>query len=304
MQTSSVSLTEDLTVEDAFSRVLQGNLSGVKEWAPVALAGEDIEGVHQMRVCLRRMRSALTVFRTAIPKKATKSFAKDMRWASKALDRARDLDVYITENLASKRKGRQRSLRKIAERHREEAYGKVGSFIKGQRYADLCKKLSEWTHAKAWREQLSTSQQDKLRENITPFSARVLENHRSAILAYGTEIEHLDSETLHRLRIECKKLRYATEFFAPLYGDQMKAFTGHLKNLQDLLGALHDTAVMKGLQEDLLKTKKNKKLVSFTRKLERRRQKEAQKILKKLSSRWRSFALAERPWDVAAHAVA
>jgi len=102
MQTSSISITGDLTVEEAFSRILLGNLAGVEEWAPVALAGEDIEGVHQMRVCLRRMRSALTVFRIAIPKAATKSFAKDMRWASKALDRARDLDVYITENLASK----------------------------------------------------------------------------------------------------------------------------------------------------------------------------------------------------------
>ena len=304
MQTPSSLITEDLTVEEAFSQVLQGNLSGVKEWAPVALAGEDIEGVHQMRVCLRRMRSALTVYRTAIPKKATKSFAKDMRWASKALDRARDLDVYITENLASKRKGQQRSLRKIAESHREKAYGKVGSFIKGKEYADLCKKISEWTETKAWRKQLSTGQQDKLQENITPFSARVLESHRSAILAYGTEIEHLDSETLHRLRIECKKLRYATEFFAPLYGDQMKAFTGHLKNLQDLLGALHDTAVMKGLHVDLLKKKKDKKLASFTHKLERRRQRDAQKILKKLSSRWQAFALAERPWDGTTHAVA
>ena len=75
----------------------------------------------------------------------------------------------------------------------------------------------------------------------------------------------------------------------------MEAFTGHLKNLQDLLGTLHDTAVMKGLQADLLKKNKDKKLAKFTRKLERRRQKDAQKILKKLSSRWQAFALAERP---------
>ena len=257
-----------------------------------------------MRVCLRRMRSALTVFRSAIPKTATKSFAKDMRRASNALDRARDLDVYITENLASKGKGRKRKLSDIAEKHRRDAYGKVSAFIKGQRYADLCKRISAWSESKAWREKLTTDQWDKLQESITPFSARVLEAQRSTILAYGIEIEHLGSETLHQLRIECKKLRYATEFFEPLYGDQMKAFTGNLKRLQDLLGALHDTAVMHGLQEDLLKTKKDKKLVSFTRKLERRRQKEAQKILKKLSGRWRSFALAERPWDATAHAVA
>jgi len=133
----------------------------------------------------------------------------------------------------------------------------------------------------------------------------VLENHRSTILGYGTKIEQLDSDTLHRLRIECKKLRYATEFFAPLYGGQMKAFTGHLKNLQDLLGALHDTAVMKGIQEELLKKKKkDKKLASFTRKLEHQRQEEAQKILKNLSDLWRTFAQAKRPWIAIIDAVA
>ena len=62
-----------------------------------------------MRVCIRRMRSALTVFREAIPRKVTASFAKEMRWAVQALDRARDLDVYITENLSSKEKNNRRN---------------------------------------------------------------------------------------------------------------------------------------------------------------------------------------------------
>jgi CHAD domain-containing protein len=304
MQTKATAIEVDLTVEEAFARILQNNLASVQEWAPIALRGEDIEGVHQMRVCLRRMRSALTVFRSAIRKKTTKSLSNEIRWAAKALDRARDLDVYITENLTSKGNGHQKRLRKIAEKHRQEAYEQVEELIKGRRYAALCKEFNDWIEARKWCEKFSADQQDRFQENITPFASRVLEEHRSIILEYGKEIDQLDNETLHKLRIECKKLRYATEFFKPLYGGQMKSFTGHLKNLQDLLGLIHDTAVMTGLQEDLLKNEKNKKLSSFTHKLERQRQKEALKILKMVSNRWQAFSEAERPWPTTTDAAA
>ncbi len=296
MQASSVLITGDLTIEEAFVRVLRGNLSGVKNWAPVALDGEDIEGVHQMRVCIRRMRSALTVFQTAVPKKVTKSFSKEMRWAAKALDRARDLDVYLAENFSSREKGDRKQLRKVAEKHRKHAYKQVENLIKGKRYEKLCKEFYAWIDSKAWREKLSDNQMAKLQGNLTPFASRVLEVHRSKILEYGDEINHLNSQILHQLRIECKKLRYATEFFSSLYGDQMKEFSGYLKNLQNLLGTLHDTAVMRGLQKDLLKGKKRKELSKFTRKLELARQKEAKDILRKASKRWRDFAQADRPW--------
>ncbi len=304
MQTKSTTIEANLTVEEAFARVLQNNLASVQKWAPVALRGEDIEGVHQMRVCLRRMRSALTVFRSAIRKKTTKSLSNEIRWAAKALDRARDLDVYITENLASKGNRHQKRLREIAEKHRREAYVQVEELIKGRRYSALCEGFNDWIEARKWCENISAVHQNRFQENITPFASRVLEEHRSIILEHGKEIDQLDDETLHKLRIECKKLRYATEFFTPLYGDQMKSFTGHLKNLQNHLGLIHDTAVMTGLQKDLLKNRKSRKLSNFTHKLERQRQKEANKILKMVSDRWQTFSEAERPWSTTTDAAA
>ena len=304
MVTNSTAIEAGLTVEEAFVRVLQNNLTGMQEWAPVALRGKDIEGVHQMRVCLRRMRSALTIFSSAIRKKTTQSFSNKMRSAAKALDRARDLDVYITENLVSKGTGQQKKLRKIAEKHRQKAYAQVEELIKGQQYAALCKEFSEWIEARTWRKELGADRLDRFQKNITPFAAQVLEKHRSKILNYGNEIDHLDNETLHKLRIECKKLRYATEFFAPLYGGQMKPFTGNLKNLQNLLGSIHDTAVITDLQKGLLKNKKNKKLSSLTHKLERQRQNEAQKTLEEVSSRWQTFSEAEQPWLTTTDAAA
>ncbi len=295
-KSTAISIKGGQTVESAFEHVLRNNLTGAQAWEPVALAGDDIEGVHQMRVCLRRMRSALTVFRAAIPRKVTSSFAKEMRWAAKALDRARDLDVYITENLSSKGKKQEKKLNKIARKHRKDAYQRVGYFIQGRRYAKLCREFSDWLKARKWREKLSDEQRKGLEESITPYASRVLEAHRARILEDGNNIEELDSDALHQLRIDCKKLRYATEFFAPLYSSRMKAFTAHLKSLQDLLGTLHDTSVMTGLQKNLLKGKKDKKLARYTHKLERQRHKEAHGLKTEAIMCWQSFSQADRPW--------
>jgi CHAD domain-containing protein len=109
----------------------------------------------------------------------------------------------------------------------------------------------------------------------------------------------MDSEALHRLRIDCKKLRYATEFFAPLYGERMVDFTQHLKALQDLLGTLHDTAVIADLHRDLLKGAGNSKLKRMARKLEKQRGKEAEEIMETLVVRWTEFSQAPRPWTTA-----
>jgi CHAD domain-containing protein len=284
------------TVEEAFKHILEANLASVKVWEPIALAGEDIEGVHQMRVGLRRMRSALNLFQPAIPRKLSRPLSKEMRWAARALDRARDLDVYITENFPGKGNKHQQKMQRIARRHRDEAYSRVRNIVQSKRYQSFNSEFNHWLDTKAWREQLSEDKQKVLLSEITPFACRVLEEHQGDVLGAGKEIEKLDSEALHRLRIECKKLRYAAEFFAPLYGERMKDFTGHLKALQDLLGTLHDTAILSGLQNELLIGTHNSKLKRIAGKLKDKRYKESKEVKRNLVERWQAFSEAEHPW--------
>ena len=57
------------------------------------------------------------------------------------------------------------------------------------------------------------------------------------VLRRGREITSASSdESLHALRIRCKRLRYLLEFFRPTYGELLKAETTRLKELQDVLG--------------------------------------------------------------------
>lgn len=293
---SNTSVNSGQTVEEAFECILKANLTSVKEWEPVALAGEDIEGVHQMRVGLRRMRSALSVFQSAIPRRLTRPLAKEIRWAAKALDRARDLDVYITENLHGKAGKSRQKIKRLAEVHRDAAYKRVRRIIQCQRYRIFGREMIDWLDARAWRRQLSEEEKKVLRHKITPFACQVLEAHQNNVLDAGKELDKMDSEALHKLRIECKKLRYASEFLSPLYGNRMKDFTRQLKALQDLLGTLHDTAVMSDLQKNLLKDSNSPKLKRLAGKLEDRKCRECDDIKKDLMERWQAFSSAQYPW--------
>ena len=284
------------TVEDALRQILLTNLDSVHKWEPIAVKGKDIEGVHQMRVGFRRMRSALTVFRSALPREVTAPFSLEMRWAGKTLDQARDLDVYIADNLSSKGGKAKKSLRRIAMRRRNKVYDEVRRFVGGRRYARFDSELSRWLERRMWRKNVSRKQKKTLDCKVMPFAARVLEQHRSQVLKHGPNIHKLDADALHQLRIACKKLRYATEFFSPLYGESMVIFTEHLKGLQDLLGTLHDGAVMTGLQKDLLKGESDGKAVRFAGKLENKRAKQAMRQRKILKQRWDTFAQSARPW--------
>ena len=181
-------------------------------------------------------------------------------------------------------------------KRRKKAYDQVRRFVRGKRYAKFNARLSRWLEQRTWRKQLSPRNKGCLDCSVTPFAAQVLTHHRAQVLEDGKNIHKLDAEALHQLRIDCKKLRYATEFFSPLYGRPMAKFTGHLKGLQDLLGTLHDTAVMTGLQEDLLGGKKKGRAARFAGKLGKQRAKQAKELRRVLEQRWGDFAHARRPW--------
>lgn len=287
------------SVEEVFEYIIRTDLDYINKWAPVAFSGKDTEGVHQMRVGLRRMRSALTLFTPAIPRKNTKKLAGEMRWAARQLDRARDLDVYIADNLSSKKatKDKQtKKLRNVALRHRQKEYKKVRGFLRGQRFRAFNDKLIRWLNKKGWRQGFSKAEKNDLSCEITYFANLVLDDHRCKVLGTGRDIRRMDDEDLHRLRIECKKLRYATEFFAPLYGTKMTAFSKKLKQLQDVLGVLHDCYVMGGLQSSLLKGKRSKKLVVVANNLMHQRNKSASDLREVLIGTWENYRTAKLPW--------
>lgn len=285
------------TVEEVFEIILHTNLLLLKKFEPMAMDGTDSEGVHQMRVSLRRMRSLLSIFKPILSKKVTYFLSEDMHYSGLELDHARNLDVYLEDNFQDKEfTDTKKRMYKLVQKNRAKEYKKVAKLIKSKRYKKFHKSISAWISSKSWRESISVEKQKRLEENITPFAIEVIELYQKRVITLGTDIENLDDESLHNFRILCKKLRYATDFFTSLFDARMALFTSNLKKLQDILGILHDQSVMKELHKSLLKGKKSKKLHKFAQDLEEQQKGKSLEIKKLLKMEWEIFIQIKQPW--------
>lgn len=292
------------TTEESFARILEKNLDYVEQWEEASHKGEDIEGVHQMRVGLRRLRSALTVFRRAIPREISATVGEEMRWAANGLGPARDLDVFLSEGLAVVRdklpemEAGAAKLEAIARDQRETAYGAVREMIDSERYKAFKANTRTWIAQRGWRTEALPPQSMKILEGPIPrYAARVLSKQVNRTLADGLHIGQMTAVELHQLRIDCKKVRYATEFFTPLFHlKAMTEFTARLKDLQGLLGTLNDVTVTHGLMNKLLAGVTDPETVQFSGVLIGWRVRQYEEIRGQLGSRWQAFAQSVHPW--------
>lgn len=212
-----------------------------------ALIGDDIEHVHQMRVASRRMRNGLNLFKDCLSKKKARSWRDEIRVITKALGNARDLDIQIdliqrclTEPLADRlRPGYNRLLLRLKQQ-RTIAQEKVNRTLINMQEGDVLdrmrKQLKELTFGS---------------ENIYLYTPSLYQQAFEAIsstledfLSYEGYIQDPDNiEELHAMRIAGKHLRYTLEIFAPIYGNALDPHIRAMKDLQDLLGEIHDNDV-------------------------------------------------------------
>jgi len=295
-----IPLHADQTVGDAFRTVLRHNFDFLPQWEDAARSWDDIEGVHQIRVSFRRMRSALSIFRAAVPQEATAEWAEEMRWLGNQLGMARDLDVFIDEGLGAIR-GKlplagEEQMMALAERHRAAAYETVRAMLDGTRYARFKGEFPQWLADEAWlTEELKDKHRKRLKSPVVPFSRKLLDAQERQVLSTGSHVNPGAAEEMHRLRIRCKKLRYAAEFFTPIFAG-MDAFIGHMKGLQDLLGVMNDVSVMTHLLDTLLEGETDVGVLQYAGGLVGWRTRQFHEIRDSFDARWKEFVEAKHPW--------
>ncbi|MBF0369854.1 MAG: CHAD domain-containing protein [Magnetococcales bacterium] len=291
------------STEEAFESILRKNYAYMLEWEPIAYKGEDIEGVHQVRVAYRRMRSALVIYRKAIPRTATDAIANEMRWAAGQMGPARDLDVFIDEGLQAMSSriplaNGEKKMLELAIKHQKTAYTQVRRTISSARYKKFKSNFETWLDEKGWRnEGIPEKNLSLLDKGVTKYAVKVLNKRFTQVLTAGEAMDKMGDEELHQLRIDCKKLRYATEFFTPLFNkDGMANFTLHLKGLQGLLGVMNDVAVLPGLLEILLKDEEDPEVIQYAGSIIGWRARQYEEIRGQLDDRWSTFANSSFPW--------
>lgn len=243
------SLDPAITAEDALARIMQACLDQLIANEPCVTDTKDPEGIHQMRVALRRMRSALRLFRKLLPVDQYNEIVGELRWLTNALGPARDWDVFSTEIVGpvlDHMPGHEGLgiLKRRAEVRRGRARKTAQEAAASPRFTEIVLNLSAWMADKAWRNQPLSEESARLFAPARGFASEALRKRFKSVRRLGKHIETLPVPERHELRIEVKKLRYAIEFFGGLYDTAtVKAFSKRLASLQDDLGYLNDVAV-------------------------------------------------------------
>ncbi|MCR6632464.1 MAG: CHAD domain-containing protein [Magnetospirillum sp.] len=245
-----VELSADMPLAEAFRAVARNCLHHLLANERALLAHGDGEAVHQMRVALRRLRSALKVFRPLVDGPQLNALKEEVRWLLDLLGPARDAEVFLAEIIDPVVKGLpdRTGLSTLRDHWRAERQADLEAArqaVENRRFTLLLLDLGAWVEAGDWSSDAALPGFAHRNDALGPFARGVLDRlARKLHKAGGRHLAALAPPDLHQVRIHGKRLRYAGEFFAPLHAkSEAKAYLGALADLQDRLGEINDIAV-------------------------------------------------------------
>jgi len=204
-----------------------------------AALGRGVEGVHQARVAIRRLRSDLRSFRDLVDARWSGSLRQELRWLGGELGAVRDLDVFIMRvTAAAKRAGANKDpgvaeLLHAARAARAQARKRLVKSMRSDRYAKLRDRLVQAASAPSF----TLASRLPAHDAFGPIIRRRMKRVRSAV---DDLAPRPSMAALHRIRILAKRLRYAAEAIGPEAGEAVGAVARAAEALQDALGVLND----------------------------------------------------------------
>lgn len=295
-------LSAGMSVSDAFKAVMRANLAHLQANERGMLAGGDPEHLHQMRVALRRLRSAIGVFGPVVPEAEVAPVAAELKWLAASLGRARDWDVFVTQTLPpiEREFGAQGELKAFSKRCRELQRGanlKSRRAVRTTRYQRLMRSLAGWLTSEDWLARLDHEARAALKAPVGEFAAMVLERRYHQVRKRGRKLGGLAAAELHRLRIAIKKFRYAADFFAGLYQPTaVREALKRLSRLQNILGAMNDAATVTDLMAHGFGSVAGRRMLGAKGILLGWSRRRMAALKHELRGAWKEFRAAEKFW--------
>ncbi|HXS05232.1 MAG TPA: CHAD domain-containing protein [Rhizomicrobium sp.] len=248
-------ITRTMRPEDVFRATLSDCLAQLTANAAAVRAGRSIDGLHQLRVALRRLEVVLKAFGEEFRQDWLLDLRSRAKILSSRLGPARDLDVFLTELLDAPAEDSEQdafaSLRSRLEDLRDRAWKEVNACVAGDDFALFTEDVAGLAHSR-----LPLARDTKL----SRVAKRLLDRQQARARKRGRKAKDGDEAHLHRLRIALKKLRYTAELLAPLYPKRkVKHYVGALRGLQEHLGAINDIAHVRTAIASLLRETDNKR---------------------------------------------
>jgi CHAD domain-containing protein len=300
-----IELDSDATLKEAIVPIARSCLAQISQNAALAFDGLDPEGVHQMRVGVRRMRALITLVRLVVPSIRLGRLRGPLRWLAGTLGDVRDVDVFVEERLEPHLARRQEDLglaglREAAVALREERRMILREALHSSRTARLLLELGHWI---ATTEEQDFEQGDPsvaLARRADHFAQTALARlHRKANKRAPAALAG-DPTERHELRIALKKLRYACEFFSSLFdAKDASRYLRRLQRLQDLLGVQNDLETSRQVLQQLLDRSEPEQLPERARSagfIEGWAEREQEKAMRKLARQWSRFESTRPFW--------
>ena len=232
-----VAIAHGASTGDAFCAIASSCLRHLAA-NEAAVRLQDPEGVHQMRVGLRRLRAATSLFGELVAGPQTEAIKKELKWLTGKLALARDLDVFVSDSVTPLRQAQPAkpgavALQADVEQRRAQAFGRAEAAVESRRYRVLVLDTLAWLEAGDWTRSDDPLVRALRRRPVAAFAAEELKQRRKKVLKKSKKLESLAPARRHKLRIAVKKLRYATDFFAGVFpgrkgGKRRKRFERHL----------------------------------------------------------------------------
>lgn len=241
-----VALDPDMAAAEAFQRIAQSCLRQYRLNETILLERREPEAVHQARVALRRLRSAIAIFAALLTDEESLRLDRAVRSLARTLGAARNADVLGTLITGDR-------WRPALNDRRTLAYGRVEETLASSATRRLLLDLAEWLAVGAWlsceagRGVRSAPARNVVSDALDHLSRRV--RHRAR------RFPALSAKERHTLRKQVKRLRYATEFVRPLFPGtrahrRHERYLGALLRLQDDLGELNDLRMVDATLSD------------------------------------------------------
>lgn len=247
------------------------------------LADKDPEDLHQMRIGMRRLRTALTAYSAAIEVPAS---LKDRHLAAigRELGKQRDLDVMLetleavyAPQLPEKERQRLQATSKQLHERRRRAHKGVRKTLKGKSYARCQQDLQAWLSEPRYTAIARAPMLEVLPDLLAPTVSRLLMHPGWWAIASAAEIQGeaaaillTRAEVLHDLRKQAKRSRYQMELFAATGMEIDRRCRQQVKQVQSVLGEVQDGCVLADVLDRVCKGKFRRHLPTLDRLLTER----------------------------------
>ncbi len=273
---------DKITLADYIYPAIQKQYVAILSHEADVISDGDVEAVHQMRVSLRRMRSAIQAFVPIldIPKVMG---AKQIAKVAKILGKVRDLDVLSNTcktyqiDLPESEQVYLTEIRSTITKRRRKAISKVQSMFEAEDYQYLKLSINNWLNNPQYMPIVQVPIAEVLPHLILPVVGKLFLNSGWWLELDLAAVEHPElalseflvnsGQTLHDLRKQVKATRYLMELFPDRYSLRYNDYLHDLKEIHQLLGDIQDSIVFDDFIQRILGKRAKLKLPTVYKKI-------------------------------------